>query len=170
MQLMPKIEEIKIMTRFLAPLVVAFLLSIGTAFAAECSLPDYDSLVAEGKSAADGREWGKSVEIYNRILADCRALIKEGDIAKAYDALSVGQLMEENYSAAIDSAKKCLEQDPKYYACMMTAAKACEGLGDRAAALDYARAAAAVEPYDDYSGAVVIFAKDFLKRLEKRKP
>jgi Tfp pilus assembly protein PilF len=102
------------------------------------------------------------------MLADCRTLIKTGDLAKAYDALAVAQMMQENYSAAIESAKKCLDHEPRCNACMMTAAKAYEGLGDRSMSLEYARSAAAVEPYDEYSAAVGILAKDFLKSFEKR--
>jgi tetratricopeptide (TPR) repeat protein len=156
------------MIRFLAATVFALLLPLGAAYAADCSLKQYEALVAEGKNAAEGHEWGKSVEVYGRILDDCRPLLGANDLAKAYDALSVGQLMQENYSAAIDSAQKCLAGVPRYNACMMTAAKAYESLGDRSMALEQARAAATVDPYDDYSAAVAIYAKDFLKRLEKR--
>jgi tetratricopeptide (TPR) repeat protein len=138
-----------------------------TVCANECSVADYDALVVEGKSAASGREWGRSVELYSRMLGDCRSLISDADVAKAYDALSVGQLMQEQFSAAIDSAGKCLEADSRYNACMMTAAKAYESLGDKEKAEEYARAAMAVEPYDDYSAAVGIYARDFLKRLAK---
>lgn len=155
------------MIRFLTAFLLALLLPSNFVYAAECSLPQYESLVVEGKAAAAGREWGKSVEIYSRILVDCRSLVSENDLAKAYDALSVGQLMQDNFSAAIDSAKKCIEKEPKYNACMMTAAKACEGLGDRGQALDFARSAAGVDAYDEYSAAVVIYAKDFIKKLEK---
>jgi len=156
------------MIRFCAALTLFLLLPLCAAFAAECTLPQYDALVADGKAAATGREWGRSVEIYSRILGDCRPVVPEIDLAKAYDALSVGQLMQENYTAAIDSANKCLEYDGRYNACMMTAAKACEALGDRDRALEFARSAAAVEPYDEYSAAVVILARDYLKRKEKR--
>jgi len=156
------------MIRFCAAMVLFLLLPFSAVFAADCSLPQYDALVAEGKAATAAREWSRSVEVYSRILGDCRALVVESDLAKAYDALSVGQLMQESYSAAIDSANKCLEYDSRYNACMMTAAKACEALGDRDRALEYARSAAGVEPYDEYSAAVVILARDYLKRQEKR--
>ena len=155
------------MIRIVIALVFTLLLPVYNTFAAECTLPLYDSLVVEGKSAVEGREWDNSVKIYSRILDDCRSLVSDSDLAKAYDALAVGQLMKENYSAAIDSAKRCLEQESKYNACMMTAAKAYEGLGDRGMALEYGRAAAAVEVYDDYSAAVAIYAKDYLKKFEK---
>jgi len=156
------------MIRFIAAFTLILLVPCSAAFAADCSVPQYDSLVLEGKSAAEGREWGRSVEIYSRILGDCRSLVGENDFARAYDALSFGQLMQENYTAAIDGAKKCLEHERRYNACMMTAAKASEAIGDRSMALEYARSAVEVEPYDDYSAAVVIYARDFLKKLEKR--
>jgi len=156
------------MIRCIVLIALCLLLPVTAVFAAECSLPQYESLLAEGKSAAEAREWSRSVEIYSRILGDCRSLVEENDIAKAYDALSFGQLMQEQYTAAIDGAKKCLEHERRYNACMMTAAKASEAIGDRNRALEYARAAVEVEPYDEYSAAVVIYARDFLKGMEKR--
>ena len=149
-------------------IVVAALLVPARLFAGECSVTEYERLVVEGRSANNGRDWGRTVEIYSRILGDCRALVDKDDQAKAYDALSFGQLMLENYSAARDSAGKCLEVQPQYNACMLTAAKAAEGLGDRGQALEFARAAALVDPYDDYSAAVGIAARSLLKQLEKR--
>jgi tetratricopeptide (TPR) repeat protein len=158
----------KTMFRVSAFIVIALLVSCYCSFAAECTLNEYETLVIDGKAAATGREWGRSVEIYGRILGECRSLVSKNDLATAYDALAVGQLMQENYSVAIDSAKSCLEQEPNYTACMMTAAKAYDGLGDRNMALEFARAAVAVEPYDEYSAASAIYAKDYLRRLEKR--
>lgn len=149
-------------------LVLVLLLPFTVAFGADCSLPHYEALVAAGKSAADGREWQRSVEIYNSILDDCGSMLAATDLAKAYDALAFGQLMQENYSAAIDSANKCLEAVATYNACMMTAAKGYEGSGDAALARQYAEAAVAAGVHDDYSAAVVIYAKDFLKKYEKR--
>ena len=156
------------MVRLLAALVVVLLLPLASVFGAECGLPQYETLVAEGKRAADGREWDRSVAAYSRMLDDCRSQIASADLAKAYDALAFGQLMQENYSAAINSAQKCLELEADYNACMMTAAKGYAGLGDVAMARQHAEAAVAVGAHDDYSAAVVIYAKDFLKKLEKR--
>jgi tetratricopeptide (TPR) repeat protein len=138
-------------------------------YAGECTVAEYDRLVIEGRRASNGREWDRTVEIYSTIVGDCRPLVVDReDLAKAYDALSFGRLMIENYSAALDDARKCLEAQPQYNACMLTAAKAAEGLGDHGQALEYARAAALVDPYDDYSSAVGIAAKSLLKQLEKR--
>ncbi|HZV83280.1 MAG TPA: hypothetical protein VFF53_14040, partial [Geobacteraceae bacterium] len=77
-------------------------------------------------------------------------------------------LMQGKYGEAIDTAKKCIEQDSRYNACMMTAAKAYESLGDRTMAEQFAREAIEVGSTDDYSAAVVIYAKDFLKKLDKK--
>ncbi len=95
-------------------------------------------------------------------------MVGETDLVKVYDSLSVGLLMQEQFTQAIDMAKKCIEQDRKYNACMMTAAKAYYNLGDVGMARDYAREAVEVGSYDDYAAAVVIYAKDFLKKLEKK--
>ena len=154
------------MTRFfLLPLIV-LLLSAVPLFAGECSVSTYDTLVAEGKSGDDSREWGRSVEAYSRILAECRTKVNDVDLVKVYDALSVAQLMRENCTDAIENAKKCLELDGRRNACMMTAAKCYESLGDRSVALEYAKAAVDAGAYDEYSSAVAIYAKDFLKRIE----
>jgi tetratricopeptide (TPR) repeat protein len=152
---------------FFLPLIV-LLFSAVQLFAQECGVSTYETLVAEGKRGDDAREWGRSIEAYSRILAECRAEVKDVDLVKVYDALSVAQLMGENYADAIENAKKCLEIDARYNACMMTAAKCYESLGDRSMALEYARSAVNVGAYDEYSSAVIIYAKDFLKRIEKK--
>lgn len=156
------------MNRFLLLPLAVFLLSVAPLLAEECSLSTYETLASDGKSADSAREWGKSVATYSRILAECRALVKDADLVKVYDALSVAQLMMGNHSEAIENAKKCIEADGKYNACMMTAARSYESLGERNAALEYAKSAVEAGPYDEYSAAVVIYAKDFLRRLEKK--
>jgi tetratricopeptide (TPR) repeat protein len=156
------------MTRFLLLPLFLLLLTAVPLFAGECSVSTYDTLVAEGKSGEDTREWGRSVEAYSRILSECRTKVKDVDLVRVYDALSVAQLMRENYADAIENAKKCLELDGRYNACMMTAAKCYESLGDRSMALEYAKAAVEVGAYDEYSSAVVIYANDFIKRLKPR--
>jgi tetratricopeptide (TPR) repeat protein len=152
---------------FLFPLIAIFI-SAAPLFADECSVSDYEKLVAEGKSGDSSREWGKSVEAYNRILSECLTRVVGADLVKVYDALSAAQLMQESYSAAIESAKKCIDLDTKYNACMMTAARSYDNLGDREKALEFARSAAETDVYDEYSSAVAILAKDFLRRLEKK--
>jgi tetratricopeptide (TPR) repeat protein len=154
------------MNRSIALALIVFLLQAVPLFAAECSVATYDALVTEGKKGDEAREWGKSVEAYSRILAECRSQVKDVDLVKVYDALGVAQLMLENYTGAIESAKKCIELDSRYNACMMTAAKSYESLGDRRMALEFARAAADTEAHDDYSSAVAIYAKDFLRRMK----
>ncbi len=157
------------MNRFIAfALIFVFQLSSLPAFSEECSESGYAALVAEGKRADESREWGRAVEAYNRILAECSEQVKNPDLAKVYDALSVAQLMQQNYSSAIESAKKCIELDSKYNACMLTAAKSYENLGDRSMAIEYAKSAVDSGPYDEYSSAVVIYAKDFLRVLERK--
>jgi len=156
------------MNRFFLFPLIALLLSSVPLFAEECNVSTYETLVAEGKRGDDAREWSRSVETYNRILAECRTKVKDVDLAKVYDALSVAQLMQENCAAAIETAKKCLELDNRYNSCMMTAAKCYESIGDRSMALEYAQSAVDVGAYDEYSSAVAIYAKDFIKRIEKK--
>lgn len=156
------------MVRLVALLVVVMLLPLSAALGGECSVAQYEALVVSGKSAVEAHEWERSVEVYGRIIADCRSLLSAGDLAKAYDALAFGQLMQGDNSAAIDSAKLCLEAEADYNACLMTAARASEATGDTALARQYAEAAIAVGVHDDYSAATVISARDFLKKLEKR--
>lgn len=151
------------MQRYLAS-VIFLLLNVFPVMADECTVNSYGSLVIEAEGADDSRSWGKSVAIYNRLLSECAALINAADLVKTYDALSVAQMMNENYSAAIDTAKKCLELDQRYNSCMMTASRAYEKLGDLDMAISFARSAVEVGGYDDYSSAVVILAKDFLKK------
>ena len=135
--------------------------------AAECSVGDYDGLVAAGKAANAERDWVKSAEAYQRILGDCSSMVVGADLARAYDALSFAQLMQGDYSRALVGAERCLAADPQYSACMLTAAKANEAIGDRGRALEYLRAILAVEPADDYAAAVAIAARSILKQLEK---
>lgn len=149
-------------------LLIILLCPFSTIHAADCSPEQYGVLVQEGKKAAEERDWAQSITVIDRILNDCRQQINESDIAKAYDALATAQLMLEQYPAAIDSAKSCLQFDPGYAACMMTTAKANEFLGDREAAIAAARAVLEVEPRDDYAAAIAIYAQDFLRKLERK--
>jgi len=154
------------MYRYLAA-VLFIILNVCPAAAEECTVQTYGSLVTEVKSADAGRDWVRSVEIYRQLLADCASLINAVDLVKTYDALAVALMMNENYSAAIDNAKKCLELNNRYNSCMMTASRSYENLGDIDLAISYARSAVEVGGYDDYSAAVVILAKDFLKKRGK---
>jgi tetratricopeptide (TPR) repeat protein len=153
------------MHRYLAAVIFVIILGAAPLFAENCTPQSYKSLVSEGKAADEAHQWDNSVKVYSRILSECAPLVNKVDLVKAYDALSVAQLMNENYSAAIDNAKKCLELDNRYNSCMMTAAKGYESLGDKDMAISFARSAVEVGAYDEYSSAVVILAKDFLKRL-----
>lgn len=141
------------------------LLGMTPLHAAECTAVSYESLVLQGRSADEGRQWDKAAEIYSRMLSECSSFIQGAELVKVYDALAVAQVMQENYSAAIESSKKCLELDNRFNSCMMTAAKGYEGLGDRDMAVSMAKSAIEVGGYDDYSAAVVIFAKSYLKNL-----
>jgi len=155
------------MFRYLSGAVFAVLFSVASLQAAECTVQTYSTLVAEGKSADEGRQWDRSVEIYNRLVTECTSLLIPGELVKAYDALSIARLMTENYSAAIETAGKCLELDNRFNSCMITAAKGYENLGDRDMAISFASSAIEVGGYDDYSSAVVIFARSYLKKLQK---
>jgi tetratricopeptide (TPR) repeat protein len=152
------------MYRLLVAVIIVTSLAVTKVRAEECTPLSYETLVLEARSADESREWDKSVELYRTMLADCPELLKGADLVKAYDALAVGLLMQENPSAAIDTALKCLELDAKYNACMMTAAQASYNLGDKDRAIGYAREAAGIV-YDDYSNAVAIAAKDFLRKV-----
>jgi len=154
------------MYRYLAAVFIV-ILNVFPAVAEECTVQTYGSLVTEAKRADAGRDWATSVEIYKRMLADCILLINAADLVKTYDALSVALMMNENYSAAIDTAKKCLELNNRYNSCMMTASRSYEKLGDIDMAISYARSAVEVGGDDDYSVAVVIPAKGFPKRTGK---
>jgi tetratricopeptide (TPR) repeat protein len=156
------------MNRFFLLSLIVLLFSAEPLFAEECAVSDYNALVAKGKTGDDAREWGKSVEAYSRILAECRTAVKDTELVKVYDALSVAQLMQENFSEAIENAKQCIGLDSKYNACMMTIAKCYERLGDSSMALEYARSAIYAGSYDEYSSAVVIEAKDFIRRIENK--
>jgi tetratricopeptide (TPR) repeat protein len=153
------------MYRLMVTVILATVLAGTTARAEECPASQYEDMVLAARSADSGREWDKSVELYRKMLADCRSLLTGSDLVKAYDALAVGLLMQGNPSAAIDAAAKCLEQDAKYNACLMTAAQASYDLGDRERAVGFAREAVEIGGYDDYSNAVAIAAKDFLKKV-----
>lgn len=149
---------------------VLFALSVCTAAPVEaepCTSSVYEGLVQEAKSADSSREWNRSVELHQKILEECREQIPEKDLPKVHDALSVGLLMQGNYAAAIDEAKLCLQQDEKYNACMMTAAKGYENLGDREMAIKYAEQAVETGNADEYSAAVTIYAREFLRGLGK---
>ena len=156
------------MYRFLAAVLLATLGLTSVARAEECTATVYEGLVVEAKNADNNRQWNRSVELHRLLLDDCRSRLEGGELVKVYDALAVGLLMQEQYTAAIDTAKNCLAEDSRYNACMMTAAKAYENLGDREMAMQFAREAIEIGAYDDYSAAVVIYAKDFLKKLEKK--
>lgn len=147
--------------------VLLVLMSALSAAAEECSVSRYGSLITEAKSADEGRLWGRSVELYRTITGECAPLIQQADLVRAYDALSVAEMMQANYPAAIAAADKCLELDNRCNACMMTAARSYENLGERETAVSFATAAVEVGGYDDYSTAVVILAKDFLKKTAK---
>ncbi len=150
---------------FIFAFIFTILLVSSPLYASECTLQSYEALVVQGKSADEGRQWDKSVETYSRMLNACPTFVQGAELVKAYDALAVAQLMTTNYSAAIDSSKKCLELDNRCNSCMMTAAKGYEGLGDRDMAISMAKAAIEVGGYDDYSTAVVIYAKSYLKKI-----
>jgi tetratricopeptide (TPR) repeat protein len=154
------------MQRYLTAVLLVVLYAF-PAVAEECTVQTYGSLVTEAKSADAGRDWATSVESYKRMLGECALFINAADLVKIYDALSVALMMNENYSAAIDTAKKCLELDNRYNSCMMTASRSYEKLGDVDLAISYARSTVVVGGYDDYSAAVVILAKEFLKRQGK---
>ena len=155
------------MYRIIVALMLTTIALTGIARGEECTPAVYGGLVIEGKNADANRLWETATATYERILADCRSQVPDSDFPKIYDALAVSQLMQEQYSAALDTAKKCLDRDGRYSACMMIAARASLKLGDRAMAEQFARDALAVEPTDEYATAVAIDAKDFLKRLAK---
>jgi len=156
------------MKRIIAILVLASLSISGIASAEECTTKLYEGLVIEAKNADANRMWDGSEKLYRRMLDDCRGSMAEGDLAKLYDALAVALLMQQRYGEAIDAAKSCLEQDSRYNACMMTAASAYQSLGDQGMAAQMARDAIEVGSYDEYSAATVIYAKEFLRRIEGR--
>lgn len=156
------------MYRFLVATVLAATCMTGVARAEECTPKLYADLVVEAKNADANRLWDGSVELYRRILAECHPRMADGDLEKLYDALAVGLLMQGKQGEAIDTAKQCIEQNSKYNACMMTAAKAYEELGDLTMAEQFAREAIEVGSSDEYSAAVVIYAQDFLKKMKKQ--
>jgi tetratricopeptide (TPR) repeat protein len=154
------------MNRYLAA-VILVLLNVSPLLAEECTIQSHGTLVSAAKAADQEHQWGRSIELYQEILRECTSLTISADLVKTYDALSVALMMSENYSAAIDQAKKCLELDNRYNSCMMTASRSYEKLGDLEMAISFAQAAVKVGGYDDYSSAVVILAKDFLKKQGK---
>jgi tetratricopeptide (TPR) repeat protein len=156
------------MFRFLVAAVLATTCMTGIARGEECTAKAYGELVTEAKNADANRLWDQSVVLYRRILGECSSPMAEGDLAKLYDALAVALLMQDQYGEALDTAQKCIQEDGRYNACMMTAAKASESLGDLAMAEQFAREAIDVGANDDYSAAVVILAKDFLRKLQKK--
>jgi len=158
------------MYRLVIVLIVAAACMTGVARAEECTATVYEELVIEAKNADANRHWNSSEELYRRILDECRAMVAEGELPRLHDALAIALLMQEKYGEAIDTARKCLEQDGRYNACMMTAARGYEGLGERDMAAQFARDAIETGGGDEYSAAVIIDAKDFLRKLEKRNP
>lgn len=153
------------MYRFLIVAVIATIINSAMVRAEDCPETRYEGLIIEARSADGSRQWDRAVDLYRIMLADCSALLTGGDLVKAYDALAVGLLMQGNPGAAIETATKCLELDGRYNACMMTAAQASYELGDKERAVGFAREAVEIGSYDDYSNAVVIAARDFLKKV-----
>lgn len=158
------------MYRLVIVLMLSAVCMTGMARAEECTAPVYEGLVIEARNADANRLWESSEALYRRILDECRSMMAQGDLPRLYDALAVALLMQERYSDAIDTAKQCLEQDGRYNACMMTAAKGYDALGERETAAQFAREAIETGASDDYSAAVVIDAKAFLRKLEKKQP
>lgn len=154
--------------RCMSAFIVMILMSAGSVYSADCPAGRYTELVQQGKSAETEREWERVVELYNSILSDCRSTIPATDLPKAYDSLSSAQMMLNKYHDALESCEKCITLDNRYNACMMTAARVHEALGNTQRAIESARDAAVVEPYDDYSAAVSIFASDFLRRYKQK--
>jgi len=153
-------------TIYLAAVILVLLNGV-PAQADECTQQNYGSLVAAAKEADQQHQWSRSAELYQQLLSECPSLIPAADLVKTYDALAVAQMMNENYSAAIDNARQCLQLDNRYNSCMMTASRSYEKLGDLDMAISFAQAAVEVGGYDDYSSAVVLLAKDFLKKQGK---
>lgn len=153
--------------RTLAALVLV-LMTVAHVYSADCSVSRYEELLLQGKAAESGREWEKVVDIYSSILSNCRSILPATDLPKAYDSLSTAQLMLNRYQDALENCEKCITLDNHYNACMMTAARVYESLGNTQRAIESASDAAAVEPYDDYSAAVSIFATDFLRRFKQK--
>jgi tetratricopeptide (TPR) repeat protein len=151
-----------------AILFLVILLTAGSAYSAECPASRYEELVTQAKSADEAREWERATELYSSMVADCQASIPAPDLPKAYDALSSAQLMLNKYQEALENSQKCIDLDSRYNACMMTAARVHEALGDKERAVESARNAAAVEPFDDYSAAVAILANSFLRRYQQK--
>jgi|GEM_PF-2496265 len=156
------------MYRLVIVLILSAVCMTNVARAEECAATVYEGLVIEAKNADANRLWESSAAIYRRILNECRSTVVEGDLPKLHDALAVALMMQEKYGEAIDVAKKCIELDSRYNACMMTAARGYEALGERDMALQFAREAIETGASDDYSAAVIIDARDFLKKLEKK--
>lgn len=156
------------MNRLLIVLILTAVCLTGTARGEECTSPVYEGLVTDARNADANRLWDDSAALYRRIVDECRALVAEGELPRLHDALAVALLMQEKYGEAIDAAKKCLELDGRYNACMMTAARGYDALGEREAAARFAREAIEAGAGDDYSAAVIIDAKNFLRKLEKK--
>lgn len=152
--------------KYITALIAFFLLSAGTVYSEDCPVSRYEELVLKGRAAEAGKEWEQVVDLYSNILKDCRTLVPVVDMPKAYDSLSSAQLMLNRYQDALESSAKCVALDNRYNACMMTAARVHEARGDRQQAIEAARDAAAVEPYDEYTAAVSILANDFLRRYK----
>ncbi len=158
------------MYRIVITLILAALCTTGIARGEECTATVYEGLVIEAKNADANRLWETSEARYRRILDECQAMVAEGELPRLHDALAVSLLMQDRYADAIETAKKCLELDGRYNACMMTAAKGYDALGERETAARFANEAIETGASDEYSAAVVIDAKNFLRKLEKKQP
>lgn len=154
--------------RCVSAFIVLIFMSAGSVYSADCPAGRYAEVVQQGKAAEIEREWEKVVDLYSIILSDCRSTLPAADLPKAYDSLSTAQLMLNKYQDALESCEKCITLDNRYNACMMTAARVHEALGNTQRAFESARDAAAVEPYDEYSAAVSIYASDFLRRYKQK--
>ena len=148
--------------------IAVIFLSAGSAYSADCPAGRYAELIQQGKAAESEKEWERAIDLYSNILSECRSAVPAADLPKAYDSLSSAQLMLGRYQDALESSEQCIALDNRYNACMMTAARVHEARGDRQRAIEAARDAAAVEPYDDYSAAVSILANDFLRRYKQK--
>lgn len=148
--------------------IMLILMAVGSAYSADCPAGRYTELIQQGKAAETGREWERVADLYSNILTECRLTIPAADLPKAYDSLSSAQLMLNKYHDALESCEKCIALDNRYNACMMTAARVHDALGDTLRAIESAKNAASVEPNDEYSAAVSILANDFLRHHKQK--
>lgn len=150
--------------KFAAAFFLTIIMSAVSSYSADCPVSRYEELVLQGKAAEDGREWERVADLYGNILSDCITAIPSIDLPKVYDSLSSAQMMLNKHQDALENSAKCIALDNRYNACMMTAARIHDALGDKQRAIESARRAAAVDPYDEYSAAVSLLANDFLRR------